>query len=173
MSAFQLVVLGDFAGRAESPLAARKLIAVDRDSFDDVLARIGARVDPDLPFCRSLEIRTWDDFSPDGLVARVPELSRLLEARGEVADPERMRALLDDAGVALEAQGEAPDTTSAAPPAPFAVMPVVGRGTLPLYQEPIVFWQPDSPPETTQAMKPIIHAPSQKGTTWDLSPSST
>ena len=118
MSAFQLVVLGDFAGRAETPLAARKLIAVDRDSFDDVLARIGARVDPDLPFCRSLEIRAWDDFSPDGLVARVPELSRLLEARGEVADPERMRALLDDAGVTLEAQGEAPDTTSAAPPVP-------------------------------------------------------
>lgn len=114
MAAFQLVVLADFAGTAPTE---RRLFPVDRDSFGRVLERLAPCVEPRLDWCAQLELRSWEELSPDGLVQRVPALAGLLEARNAVGDPERMQALLADAGIRLERASDEPDAETA-PPAP-------------------------------------------------------
>ena len=74
---FCIAVLGDFSGRDDSPnteekpLAQRKLIPVDRDNFDDVLAGFKLSFDI-LPTGQSddhiiIDISELDDFHPDAL----------------------------------------------------------------------------------------------------------
>ena len=99
---FQIGVLGDFAGSPAPSLGERSFLGVDRDSLAAVLRRLRPRVELGLPFCRWLEVHAWQDFHPDGLAERIPALSKLLEARAEVAQPMAMHRLLKEAGVEVE-----------------------------------------------------------------------
>lgn len=90
----KLLVLGDFTGRTtDQPVEEMKPVSVDKDNFNDVLKAqklelnigIESKLDPQagegaqLPVKLSFE--SIDDFSPDAIVEKVPELRQLLALR--------------------------------------------------------------------------------------------
>ena len=95
---FVLGVLGDFSGQPEEPLPRvrdRKLIEIDRDNFDQVLAamkpRLTYRVDNKLTNDGSkmgveLNFRSIDDFHPDSVVQQVEPLRKMVTARQRLSD---------------------------------------------------------------------------------------
>jgi len=95
---FVLGVLGDFSGQPEEPLPRvrdRKLIEIDRDNFDQVLAamkpRLAYRVDNKLTADGSkmgveLNFRSIDDFHPDSVVQQVEPLRKMVTARQRLSD---------------------------------------------------------------------------------------
>lgn len=91
---FVVGVLGDFSGNPAQPLPPlkdRKLVEIDRDNFDKVLAgmapRLAFRVDDKLSgeegkqLNVELNFRSMDDFSPENVVKQVGPLRELLETR--------------------------------------------------------------------------------------------
>ena len=92
---FNIVVLGDFTGRASrgvvEPLNPRKLLAVGVDNFEHVFAQLGAALKltgtalPDQAV--ELAFVSLDDFHPDKMLARVPALALLADARRRVLNP--------------------------------------------------------------------------------------
>ena len=95
---FVLGVLGDFSGKPDEALPRvkdRKLIEIDRDNFDQVLAamkpRLAYRVDNKLTNDGSkmgveLRFKSMDDFHPDSVVQQVEPLRKLVEARQRLSD---------------------------------------------------------------------------------------
>jgi type VI secretion system protein ImpC len=99
--AFVLGVVGSFAG-GRAPEAGPIEAAfreVDRDDLDRVFRQDVSEVALDLPFCRSVFPKRFEDLHPEGLVERIPALGKLIEARGAVGAPEQMMRLLEQAGV--------------------------------------------------------------------------
>lgn len=89
---FKILVLGDLTGRPdERPLDEREPIAVDKDSFDKVMAAQSLAADISVPnalapapgaeLSVSLAFRSLADFRPDNIAAQVPELRQLLDLR--------------------------------------------------------------------------------------------
>ena len=80
---FQILVVGDFSGRAnrgiDAPLAARRAVRVDCDNLDDAVAKMEVALN--LPRM-TLRFRELDDFHPDRIY-RNGELFRRLEAMRE------------------------------------------------------------------------------------------
>ena len=95
---FVVGVLGDFSGNPTEPLkklSDRKFIQVDRDNFDDVLARMtpGAqfRVENTLEGDGSemsvdLKFNKMEDFEPANVVSQVVPLKKLLETRNKLKE---------------------------------------------------------------------------------------
>ncbi len=95
---FVLGVLGDFSGQPDELLPRvkdRKLVEVDRDNFDQVLAamkpRLAYRVDNKLTNDGSkmgveLRFKGMDDFHPDNVVQQVEPLRKLVGARQRLSD---------------------------------------------------------------------------------------
>lgn len=95
---FVLGVLGDFSGKPDEALPRvkdRKLIEIDRDNFDQVLAamkpRLAYRVDNKLTNDGSkmgveLRFKSMDDFHPDSVVQQVEPLRKLVDARQRLSD---------------------------------------------------------------------------------------
>jgi type VI secretion system protein ImpB len=95
---FVVGVLGDFSGDPVEPLKPlneRKFIQIDRDNFDDVMARmtpgLELRVEntlkgdgSEIPV--SLRFARMQDFEPAAIVAQVPALKALLETRDQLRD---------------------------------------------------------------------------------------
>lgn len=88
----KLLVLGDFTQRADDrKLEDRKPIGIDKQSFDDVLAkqelsltfsvpnRLQEGAEDDLAV--QLRIDSMKDFNPTSLVEQVPELKKLMALR--------------------------------------------------------------------------------------------
>ncbi|KHL69133.1 hypothetical protein SF06_21770 [Pseudomonas flexibilis] len=88
----KLLVLGDFTQRADDrKLEERKPIGIDKQSFDDVLAkqelsltfsvpnRLQEGAEDDLAV--QLRIDSMKDFNPASLVEQVPELKKLMALR--------------------------------------------------------------------------------------------
>jgi type VI secretion system protein ImpB len=88
----KLLVLGDFTQRAdERKLEARRSISIDRNNFDEVVAKqeisltmsVPSRLQEDtveeLPV--NIDIRSMKDFNPASVVQQVPELRKLMELR--------------------------------------------------------------------------------------------
>ncbi|KHO64929.1 type VI secretion system contractile sheath small subunit [Pseudomonas flexibilis] len=88
----KLLVLGDFTQRADDrKLEDRKPISIDKQSFDDVLAkqelsltfsvpnRLQEGAEDDLAV--QLRIDSMKDFNPASLVEQVPELKKLMALR--------------------------------------------------------------------------------------------
>ncbi len=111
---FVLGVLGDFSGQPTEPLKPlkdRKFVQIDRDNFDDVMARMtpglkfraentlkddGSEMPVDLRF------RSMDDFEPGRVAEQIPALRNLLEKRNQLRDllakadrSEELESLLD------------------------------------------------------------------------------
>jgi type VI secretion system protein ImpB len=95
---FVMGVLGDFAGDPTEPLkpvAERKFVQIDRDNFNDVMARIAPglniKVDNTLAddgsqMAVNLKFRSIEDFDPQNVVQQVPALKSMLETRAKLRD---------------------------------------------------------------------------------------
>lgn len=95
---FVMGVMGDFSGdptQALKPLAERKFVQIDRDNFNDVMARmspgLNLKVDNTLAddgsqMAVNLKFNGMDDFSPERVVDQVPALKSLLDTRNKLRD---------------------------------------------------------------------------------------
>ncbi len=95
---FVVGVLGDFSGdptQKLDPLSKRKFVQIDRDTFDEVMARMtpGAkfRVENTLKgdgseLAVQLQFNSIDDFEPANVVKQVEPLRKLLETRNKLRD---------------------------------------------------------------------------------------
>lgn len=94
---FVLGVLGDFSGQPATPLPAlkdRKLVEIDRDNFNKVLAgmapRLALKVDDklsgnaDSQLNVELNFKSMDDFSPENVAKQIGPLKELLETRDQL-----------------------------------------------------------------------------------------
>jgi type VI secretion system protein ImpB len=115
VSTFIVGVMGDFAGDPSEPLkplAERKFTQIDRDNFNDVMARIAPglnmKVENTLAGDGSemgvnLKFRHMDDFEPAKVAEQVPALKALLETRSKLRDlmskvdnSDKLEELLDE-----------------------------------------------------------------------------
>lgn len=95
---FVVGVVGDFGGNSEvekKRLKDRKFVGVDSDNFDEVLSGVepvarfkvpNQLAGDDTGFNVELRFKAMSDFRPEAVVRQVEPLSRLLEARGKLAD---------------------------------------------------------------------------------------
>jgi type VI secretion system protein ImpB len=95
---FVMGILGDFSGDPTQPLrplSERKFIQIDRDNFDEVMARmtpgLNMRVanklaDDGSEMAVSLKFNSLDDFEPARVAEQVPALKALLETRNKLRD---------------------------------------------------------------------------------------
>ena len=90
-------VLADLAGKpASAPpkMKDRRVVEIDRDNFDEIMAKIGPRLDMSVPDMMKgsgnlkieLTPKKFADFHPEAIVDQVPRLKKLLEARLELRD---------------------------------------------------------------------------------------
>jgi type VI secretion system protein ImpB len=95
---FVVGIMGDFAGDPTEPLKPlneRKFVQIDRDNFNDVMARIqpglNIKVDNTLADDGSqmsvgLKFRSLEDFEPTRVAEQVPALKAMLETRSKLRD---------------------------------------------------------------------------------------
>jgi type VI secretion system protein ImpB len=95
---FVVGVMADLSGKRAAALPAfkaRKFVEIDRDNFTDVMEAAAPRttfqVDNELTKDGSklnveLSFRGLEDFEPGNIVAQVPALRRLMEARNRLRD---------------------------------------------------------------------------------------
>jgi type VI secretion system protein ImpB len=93
---FVVGVLADLSGQpkeALKPLKERKAIFIDRDNFNDVLAKQGVRLamrvpnkltDPNSKLAVELNFKHMDDFEPARVAEQIGPLKQLLEMRQEL-----------------------------------------------------------------------------------------
>ena len=95
---FVVGVLGDFSGNPTAPLKPlkeRKFIQIDRDNFNDVMARmtpgLNLKVENTLKgdgseMAVQLKFRAIEDFEPGRVVQQIEPLKKLLETRDKLRD---------------------------------------------------------------------------------------
>lgn len=95
---FVVGVLGDFSGDPTQPLrplADRKFVQIDRDNFNDVMARmtpgLKMRVDNKLDeaggqMAVDLKFNAIEDFEPAQVAEQIPALKALMETRNKLRD---------------------------------------------------------------------------------------
>jgi len=95
---FVMGIMGEFSGDPTKPLPSltdRKFVQIDRDNFNDVMARIGPglnlKVDNTLAGDGSqmgveLKFNSIEDFEPGRIVEQVPALRQLMETRNKLRD---------------------------------------------------------------------------------------
>jgi len=95
---FVVGILGDFSGDPTQPLrplSERKFIQIDRDNFNEVMARLtpglNLRVDNKLAddgseMAVSLKFNSIEDFEPARVAEQVPALKVLLDTRNKLRD---------------------------------------------------------------------------------------
>jgi type VI secretion system protein ImpB len=108
---FVVGVMGDFSGDPTQPLrplVERKFIQIDRDNFDEVMARmtpgLNLKVDNTLAddgsqMAVNLSFNAMEDFQPARVAAQVPALKALLETR------EKLRDLMSKADRSTQLEG--------------------------------------------------------------------
>lgn len=111
----RLLLLADLGGDRSVPLAARKPLALDIDTFDTVLARVAPRLSLDLAGQRlDLAFQSLEDFHPDALFARLPVFGALRQLRQEAQDATQFRRVAAAMGVAPAAPAATPAPADAA-----------------------------------------------------------
>ena len=95
---FVVGVLGDFSGHPTEPLKPlrdRKFVQIDRDNFDEVLARMTPGLqfrvantlrDDGSEFHVDMKFRSMEDFEPARVADQIPALRSLLEKRNQLRD---------------------------------------------------------------------------------------
>src|SRR5256885_569197 len=95
---FVVGVLGDFSGNPSEPLKSlkdRKFVQIDRDNFNDVMARmtpgVNLKVENTLKgdgseMAVNLKFRSLDDFAPGAIVQQVEPLRQLQDTRDKLRD---------------------------------------------------------------------------------------
>lgn len=101
---FRILVMGDFSGRAArraadpgAELTPSRPIKIDRDNYDDILARLA----PTLPAAvlglkpgDDLEFREIDDFLPDAIIQKLTAFDRLKDIRERLSNASTFPAAL-------------------------------------------------------------------------------
>jgi len=119
---FVMGIMGEFSGDPTKPLPSlseRKFVQIDRDNFNEVMARIGPglnlKVDNALAgdgsqMAVDLKFNAIEDFEPGRIVEQVPALKALMETRNKLRDlmskvdrSEELESLLEQV---LQNQGE-------------------------------------------------------------------
>jgi len=87
----KILMMGDYTLRPdERPLEERKTINVDKDNFNEVMAKQNLELNVTVPdklgndgseMGVKLKFKKLSDFEPEGIVNQVPELRKLLELR--------------------------------------------------------------------------------------------
>ena len=95
---FVVGVMGDFSGNPSQPLrplSERRFVQIDRDNFDEVLARTAPELNirvkntlagDDTEIAMQLKFKSMADFEPGQLVQQVPALKQLLDTRNQLRD---------------------------------------------------------------------------------------
>ncbi len=95
---FVVGVMGDFSGNPSKPLPPlkeRKFVQIDRDNFDDVMARISPELNlrvkntlagDDSDMAVQLNFKSMADFEPGAIAQQVPALKKLLDTRNQLRD---------------------------------------------------------------------------------------
>lgn len=104
---FCIALMGDFSGRVNrgvcdpKSIASRRLTLVDRDNFDEALAKFGAEIQ--LPVGKSgmsrFRFADLDDFHPDRIFERALIFQRLSEFRHRLKDPATFAKAAEDLGL--------------------------------------------------------------------------
>ena len=92
----KMLMLGDYTLRPDStPLEERKPINIDKDNFNDVMAKQNLEIavnvadklseTPGNEMAVKLRFNSLADFGPEGVVNQVPELRKLLELRSALS----------------------------------------------------------------------------------------
>jgi type VI secretion system protein ImpB len=114
----KILMMGDYTLREDdTPLEERKPINIDKDNFNEVMAKQNLEINITVPDKLSnengaemgvkLKFKKLSDFEPEGVVNQVPELRRLLELRAALnalkgplgnipAFKKKMQGLLND-----------------------------------------------------------------------------
>jgi len=90
-------LMADLSGQPVTPLPKlkdRRFVEVDRDNFNELMAKIAPRLDISVPDTMKgegnlkleLNFQAFDDFHPESIVKQVPRLAKLLEARQQLRD---------------------------------------------------------------------------------------
>jgi type VI secretion system protein ImpB len=111
---FVVGVMGDYAGDSTEPLkplAERKFVQIDRDNFNEVMARIAPGLklkvanklaNDGTDMSVNLTFRSMDDFDPARIAEQVPALKALLETRGRLRDLESKAGVSEELETLLE-----------------------------------------------------------------------
>ena len=96
---FVVGVLGDYSGNnpgvEKDELKKREFTQIDQDNFDDVMQKIRPGVslkvenklgDEPSHLAIDLEFNSMDDFTPDHIVQKIPQLRDLIETRNQLQD---------------------------------------------------------------------------------------
>jgi type VI secretion system protein ImpB len=95
---FVVGVLGDFSGHPTQPLKPlkdRKFVQIDRDNFNDIMARMtpglkmrveNTLADDGSELAVELKFNSMDDFDPGRIVKQVEPLRKLLDTRDKLRD---------------------------------------------------------------------------------------
>ncbi|HLV85437.1 MAG TPA: type VI secretion system contractile sheath large subunit [Candidatus Sulfotelmatobacter sp.] len=119
---FCIAILADFSGRANRTIrqteniASRKAVLVDRDNFEEVLARYKPELELKLSDSGSLHLRfgELDDFHPDRLFEQVEAFSTLRNLRTRLEDPSSFGQAAEELGL-RSGQAAARPSSNAAP----------------------------------------------------------
>jgi type VI secretion system protein ImpB len=119
----KLLVVGDYTLRQDdTPLEDIKPISVDKDNFNDVLKaqklslnmtvpnKLDEKAEPDAVLAVKMDFESINDFSPDAIVEKVPELRQMIALRdalkalkgplGNIPDfRKKVQDLIEDEGV--------------------------------------------------------------------------
>ncbi len=110
---FRIALMGDFSGRSgrassdrPANLETSPLIAVDRDNFDEVLAKVQPAIRLPARGNAVGELLTFselDDFHPDQLFRRSAMFRRLRDLRVRLQDPHEVGSVLEELGIGSSA----------------------------------------------------------------------
>lgn len=114
----KILAFGDYTGRPdERQLEDRKPINIDKDNFEEVMEKHNLALNVSVPdklsgeqggeLSMSLQFKSMKDFTPEGILAQVPELQKLMDLRNALTalksplgnKPEfrkKLQSLLDD-----------------------------------------------------------------------------
>jgi len=111
---FRLLVVGNFRGKKSAadtvPLARRRPIRIDRDSFEEVLAKLAPRLEPAAETggrAAAISFQSLDDFEPDQLFDRLDLFRSLVSLRRRLEDPTQFAAAAAEVRSWVDATGAA------------------------------------------------------------------
>jgi type VI secretion system protein ImpC len=124
---FRIAILGDFSGRDNRKLFKKTLphpIEIDRDNFDEVMTRLGVKLNIPVEGKRnnrvSITFNKLDDFHPDGLFERLELFQKLKQLRKKLYTPSAFAA----------AAAEVRSWSKTVPvPVPVSLSPAQGQST--------------------------------------------
>jgi type VI secretion system protein ImpC len=101
---FCIAIVGNFSGRSRGELehiGGRRALQIDRDNFDEVLAKLGAEIRfHGEPGPTRLAFSELEDFHPDRIFERGEMFQRLRELRSRLSDPSTFPAAAAELGLA-------------------------------------------------------------------------